>query len=169
MKKNLISIYQLCTNNDVSIEFSPSVFRVKDLNTGETLLTGKPKDGVYEWPASSFHVSSSPLLAFSIVKTTSSEWHSILGHPSLSIMRNIISQFSLPLSSPLLSHAHCNACACNKSHKLPFSASTITSFSPLEIIFFDVWTSPVYSIEGYKYYVIFVDHYTRYVWFYPLK
>lgn len=32
-----------------------------------------------------------------------------------------------------------------------------------------MWTSPVYSIDGYKYYVIFVDHFTRYVLFYPLK
>lgn len=32
-----------------------------------------------------------------------------------------------------------------------------------------MWTSPVYSIDSYKYYVIFVDHYTRYTWFYPLK
>lgn len=40
---------------------------------------------------------------------------------------------------------------------------------PLDLIYTDVWTLPTYSVDGYKYYVIFVDHYTRYVWFYPLK
>ena len=40
---------------------------------------------------------------------------------------------------------------------------------PLDLIYTDVWTSPTYSFDGYKYYVLFVDHYTRYVWFYPLK
>lgn len=36
-------------------------------------------------------------------------------------------------------------------------------------MFTDVWTSRIHSIEGYSYSVIFVDHYTRYTWFYPLK
>ena len=37
MQKNLISIHQFCTNNHVSIEFSPSTFQVKDLNMGAIL------------------------------------------------------------------------------------------------------------------------------------
>lgn len=40
---------------------------------------------------------------------------------------------------------------------------------PLQIIFSDVWTSPIVSHDGYKYYVIFVDHFTKHIWFYPLK
>jgi hypothetical protein len=63
----------------------------------------------------------------------------------------------------------CNACQCNKSHKLPFSASTLESHAPLEIIFFDVWTAPMHSIDGFKYYIVFVDHFTCYTWFYPLQ
>ena len=47
MQKNLISIYQFSTNDHVSIEFSPSIFQVKDLNTGAILLMGEPKDGVW--------------------------------------------------------------------------------------------------------------------------
>lgn len=49
------------------------------------------------------------------------------------------------------------------------SQSTLTSNGPLDIIFSDVCTSPLYSYDGYKYYVIFVDHYTKYVWLYPLQ
>ena len=71
MKKNLISISQFCLSNNVSIEFSSSSFIVKDLRTGTTLLKGKTKDGVYEWPSSTSIHSS--LLAFSNVKTTSSQ------------------------------------------------------------------------------------------------
>ncbi|KAE8726643.1 hypothetical protein F3Y22_tig00006570pilonHSYRG00103 [Hibiscus syriacus] len=55
-----------------------SLQNVKDLNTGAILLMGEPKDGVYEWPTTSPLVSSPPLLAFSSVKTTSSEWCSRL-------------------------------------------------------------------------------------------
>lgn len=32
-----------------------------------------------------------------------------------------------------------------------------------------MWTSTILSIDSFKYYIIFVDHYTRYTWFYPLK
>ncbi|KAL6333900.1 hypothetical protein AAG906_039311 [Vitis piasezkii] len=63
MKKNLIYISQFCISNNVSVEFLPSCFNVKDLRTGTILLTGNTKDGVYEWPAA--QPASSPILAFS--------------------------------------------------------------------------------------------------------
>ncbi|RVW92402.1 Retrovirus-related Pol polyprotein from transposon RE1 [Vitis vinifera] len=73
MKRNLISISQFCKSNNTSIEFLPSSFHVKDLHTGAILLQGRTKDGVYEWPLST--TQSRPLIAFSSVKTTLSEWH----------------------------------------------------------------------------------------------
>lgn len=39
----------------------------------------------------------------------------------------------------------------------------------LQYLFTDLWTSPVLSIDNFKYYLIIVDHFTRYTWFYPLK
>lgn len=32
-----------------------------------------------------------------------------------------------------------------------------------------MWTLPITSVDNYKYYLIFVDHYTCYTWLYPLK
>ncbi|GMP56263.1 hypothetical protein CsSME_00020815 [Camellia sinensis var. sinensis] len=52
---------------------------MKELRTGTTLLRGHTKDGVYEWP------TSSPLIAFSTIKTTSFDWHHRLRHPSFPI------------------------------------------------------------------------------------
>ena len=163
MKKNLISISQFCTSNNVSIEFLPTSFLVKDIHTGATLLKGQTKNGVYEWPV------SPPLLAFSGIKTTLSEWHQRLGHPAYHILKQIFSKNKLDFSSSLSKLFSCNDCLSNKSHKLSFSQSTIVSSQPLETIFSDVWTSPILSTNGFKYYVIFVDHFTRYIWFYPLK
>jgi hypothetical protein len=34
---------------------------------------------------------------------------------------------------------------------------------------FDVWTSPVYSNSGYKYYVVLLDDYTHYIWTFPVR
>ncbi|RVW51349.1 hypothetical protein CK203_075439 [Vitis vinifera] len=42
---------------------------LKDIHTGATLLKDNTKDGVYEWSV------FPPLLAFSSIKTTLSEWH----------------------------------------------------------------------------------------------
>ena len=159
----MISISQFCSSNNVSIEFLPSSFLVKELRTGTTLLRGSTKDGVYEW------LISSPLLAFSSIKTSSFEWHHRIGHPAFPILKHIVSNNKLHLSSSLSSDFSCNACLCNKSHKLSFSTSTLVSFQPLEIIFSHVWTSPIISHDDFKYYVIFIDHFTKYIWFYPLK
>lgn len=63
----------------------------------------------------------------------------------------------------------CIDCSINKSHKLPFHETDISSTRSLEILFSDVWTSPLVSVDGFKYYLVLVDHYTRYTWLYPLK
>jgi hypothetical protein len=160
--KNLISISKFCISNNASIEFLPFLFLVKDLHTGATLLKGKAKDGVYEWP------TSTPLIAFSSIKTTSFDWHHRLGHPALPILKHIISKNALDLSFSSMLQFFCNACHCNNSYKLSFSKSIIISTYPLQIIFSDVWTSPILSSDGFKYYVIFVDHFTKYIWLYPL-
>ena len=53
----------------------------------------------------------------------------------------------------------------SKSKKQP---SNRISHSPLDFIHSDIWTSHVQSINGYKYYVIFVDDWSRFKWIYPL-
>lgn len=40
---------------------------------------------------------------------------------------------------------------------------------PLELIHSDVWGPAIASSGGYKYYVSFVDDYTRFCWIYLLK
>lgn len=112
---------------------------------------------------------SSPLLAFSSVKTTSSEWPHRLGHPTIPILKHSVSSYNSDFSSFMLSSPLCHACNCNKSYKLAFNTSSLVSFQPLEFLFFDMWTSPVIVYNDYKYYVIFVDHFRKYFWFYPLK
>jgi hypothetical protein len=56
-----------------------------------------------------------------------------------------------------------------KSHQLPYTSSTSLSNHPLELVFSDVWGLAPDSIERYKYYVSFVDDYTKFTWIYLLK
>jgi len=51
-----------------------------------------------------------------------------------------------------------------------FSMSMMKTSCPLELIISEVWRpSPINTISGYKYCLVFVDHFTRYKWIYPLK
>jgi len=43
IRKNLISVYRLCNTNQVSVEFFPASFQVKDLNTGTYCSKGELK------------------------------------------------------------------------------------------------------------------------------
>ncbi|CAA7051267.1 unnamed protein product [Microthlaspi erraticum] len=165
--KNLISVYRLCNANKVSVEFFPAHFQVKDLNSGVPLLQGRTKDELYEWPIPK--PVATALFATPTIKASLSDWHSRLGHPSHSILKTIISSFSLPFSESFSKTLSCVDCLTNKSHKLAFSQTSISSSKPLEYLFSDLWTSPVVSVDNYKHYLIIVDHYTRYSWFYPLK
>ena len=41
--------------------------------------------------------------------------------------------------------------------------------APFELIFSDVWgPATLFSSDGYHYFFIFVNAYTKYVWYYPL-
>ena len=53
---------------------------------------------------------------------------------------------------------------------MPFSHSnTIASF-PLEIVYSYVWgLAPISSINGFRYYASFIDAYSHFTWFFPLK
>lgn len=159
MTKNIISVSQLSNQQNCAIVFLPHSFHVKCLKTGRILLNGPCRDGLYVWPSSPTVLSSS--------RISSPLWHHALGHPSTATFKLIQQQLRIP--SPTFEQSDCTSCQLNKSHKLPFYNSSLCSNYFLEVIFSDVWTSPILSYDGFKYYVVFVDHFTRYSWTYPLK
>ncbi|KAL1224684.1 Retrovirus-related Pol polyprotein from transposon RE2 [Cardamine amara subsp. amara] len=64
----------------------------------------------------------------------------------------------------------CEACQLGKSSRLPFSDSVYVASRPLERVHCDLWgPSPVVSVQGFRYYAVFIDNYSRFSWFYPLK
>jgi hypothetical protein len=60
----------------------------------------------------------------------------------------------------------CNACQLAKSHQLPYSSSIHHSTKPLELIFSDVWGPAPTSVGGYKYYISFIDDFSKFTWIY---
>jgi histone deacetylase 1/2 len=83
----------------------------------------------------------------------------------------MLQEFSIPSSSSSSSHdpSICNACQCGKHIRLPFGTSTTSSTFPFELLHCDLWTSPVPSVSGFKYYLVILDDYSHYVWTFPLR
>jgi histone deacetylase 1/2 len=63
----------------------------------------------------------------------------------------------------------CDAYQQGKSHQLPFHVSQHVPTAPLELIYSDVWGPARISVSGHKYYVSFVDAYSRFTWLYLIK
>ncbi|KAJ9536157.1 hypothetical protein OSB04_un000658 [Centaurea solstitialis] len=61
------------------------------------------------------------------------------------------------------------ACQLGKHVRLPFHSSDSIVDSVFDISHSDVWTSPISSFGGFKYYVVFLDHYSHFLWVYPLR
>jgi hypothetical protein len=164
----LLSVHKFTNDTRTLMEFHPSLFRVKDLATRRLLLQGPSKHGLYPFPPLSTKRFSSPRALLG-ERTSFTNWHSCLGHPAFRIVSQIISKFGLPINATKVEPA-CSACLSVKSKQLPFSQSSSQIKSPLDLIYSDLWgPSPVCSRSGHKYYIFFLDAYSRYTWLFPIS
>ncbi|GJY55513.1 ribonuclease H-like domain-containing protein [Tanacetum coccineum] len=157
--KNLIYVRQFVRDNHCTVEFDPFGFSVKDFQTRRVLLRCDSSGDLYPVTES----SSIP----HVFLTSQYTWHQRLGHPGSEVLRRVLSNNSISCNkekSPVL----CHACQLGKHVKLPFVSSSTFVSSCFDIIHSDLWTSPIPSLSGFKYYVVFLDHYSQYVWVYPL-
>ncbi|GJT82442.1 ribonuclease H-like domain-containing protein [Tanacetum coccineum] len=157
--KNLISVRQFVRDNNCTIEFDAFGFSVKDFLTRRVLLRCDSTGDLYPVTA------PSPIPhAFLVSQHT---WHQRLGHPGGEVLRRLVSSNFISCNKekpPVL----CHACQLGKHVRLPFVSSGTVISSCFDIIHSDVWTSPIPSLSGFKYYVLFLDHYSQFVWVYPL-
>ena len=89
--------------------------------------------------------------------TTPFETHRQLGHLSLPLLKKLCPQFSSLLS------LDCESCQFAKHHRLSYSPRVNKRASALvELVHLDVWgPCPVVSLTGFRYFVTFVDNYSR--------
>lgn len=139
---------------------------MNDLSTGVPLLQGQTTEELYEWPVTPSTIHS--IFDSPSPKKTCSRWHARLEHPSASILNSVISHFKLLLLFSTKKKCLAPIVLLIRAINSFFSKSSITSNRLLQIIFSDLWSSPITSIENHKYYIVLVDHYTRYTWLYPL-
>ncbi|XP_016647521.1 PREDICTED: uncharacterized protein LOC107880499 [Prunus mume] len=91
-----------------------------------------------------------------------------LGYTTNEVTKKML-QASTISASDDLSSAICSACLQGKMHRLSFPTSHSRATMPFQCIHSDVWgPSAVKSIDGYRYYVNFVDECTSFMWLYPI-
>ena len=171
LTQNLLSVHRLCLDNNCWLIYDAFCFWIQDKVTGRIMFKGLCSDGLYPIPVAARTSSSSSRspVAFLGQQVSSTLWHSRLGHPSNSVVSSILKQCKVSVvsdSSPVI----CSSCLEGKFCKLPFVASVSTSVIPFEVVHTDVWgLSPCISVDGFRYYVTFIDECTRHCWIFPLK
>lgn len=93
-------------------------------------------------------------------------WHNHLGHPSIPLVEKLLKNHKLPYYFDSNKSSIYDTYQKPKSHQIPYPKSTRTSSYPLELIFFDVWGPAPDSVGRYKYYVSFVDDFSKFTWIY---
>nr|KYP60095.1 Retrovirus-related Pol polyprotein from transposon TNT 1-94 [Cajanus cajan] len=167
LSSNLISVGQLVDTN-CDVHFSRAGCLVQD-QVSKTVIAKGPKVGRL-FPLQFTSPSFSSFVCNNVPNTFVT-WHKKLGHPNSIVLshliksglignKNIISSSSLP----------CSVCKLAKSKTLPFPSSAHRADKCFDIIHSDVWgVSPVLSHAQYKYFVTFIDDYSRYTWVYFLR
>ncbi|GJY37857.1 ribonuclease H-like domain-containing protein [Tanacetum coccineum] len=113
-------------------------------------------------------VTKPSILPVAFVSTSSTTWHQRLSHPRDEVLHSLSSRHFISYNEGKSTHV-CHACQLGKHVKLPFHSSHSIVQHCFDIIHSDLWTSPIVSSSGFKYYVLFLDHFSHYVWIYPLK
>ncbi|KAJ9565668.1 hypothetical protein OSB04_001634 [Centaurea solstitialis] len=162
--KNLIFVRRFTVDNSVSVEFDPFGFTVKDFQTGRPLQRCD-SDHHDLYPV----IPSSPpsALASANVAISFDTWHRRLGHPGAAVFQFLMSCKFISCSGKTSSV--CHACQLGKHCRLPFSVSSTKTSRVFELIHSDLWTSPVTSLSGFKYYVLFLDDFYHFLWVFPLR
>jgi hypothetical protein len=164
--QNLLSVRQFTTDNSCSMEFDPFGLSVKDLAT-RTLLARCDSPGplyTLRLPAPTTSTSAPHVLA---TAASSATWHHRLGHPGRDVMSKLSSSTSVSGCRGSLEHL-CHACQLGRRVRLPFPTSSRAA-DIFDLIHCDVWTSPVISISGYKYYLLILNDFSHYLWTFPLR
>nr|GEU76610.1 ribonuclease H-like domain-containing protein [Tanacetum cinerariifolium] len=149
--KNLISVRQFGRDNNCTIKFDAFGFFVKDFLSRRVLLRCDSTGDLYPVTA------PSPIPhAFLISQHM---WHQRLGNPWGEVLRRLVSYnfISYNKEKPLVL---CHACQLGKHARLSFVSSSTVISSCFDIIHSDLCTSPISSLFSFKYYVLFLDHYS---------
>jgi hypothetical protein len=166
LKKNLLSVGQfdslgckIRTDNGIMkiVKGALVVLKARKTVANMFVLMGETHHG-----AEASIASASP------AEEKTMTWHQKLGHMSEKGLKVLSDQKLLPgltkVTLPFCEHR-----VTSKQHRLKFGTSTTKSKCILDLIHSDVWQAPVVSLGGARYFVSFIDDFSRRCWVYPIR
>jgi hypothetical protein len=171
---NILSIYQITHSGEgKTVDSSPHQVVIKDLKDPQHVLATRIVDDITRlYRFDNFRSSSFPLVFFSHSDDLSKIWHARFGNLNYLSLQQLCNQYmvtDLPLVS--CKDGVCAGFVLGKHHRDNFykRASWHTS-GPLQLVHSDLCgplSSP--SFSGYKYFLTFIDDFSRRTWVYFLK
>ena len=158
LKRNLISTSELCTSGYQIWQTSRGAQLYKNAYVVGDCLGEVPEVG----GLLQFNPPTQNYSASSVVKTP---WHDRFGHPGIDKTSSISQAYGIDISHEV----HCNTCAMAKLKARAYPRSEIKTSKPLQLIHADICGPLNKSHEGYTYYVIFTDDFSRYASIYLMK
>ncbi|KAG8478423.1 hypothetical protein CXB51_028191 [Gossypium anomalum] len=163
--RNLLSIAQLLEKG-YSVVFKGQECQITNPN-GSSLMTVTMSDKFFEvdWSGDSHsaHTASTE---------NTKLWHQRLGHANFKSMAQMVSKEMVEnFTKTVHIEDVCEVCQMGKQARLLFPANTTwRASSKLELVHTDV-CGPMRteSLSGNRYFILFIDDYTRYCWVYFLK
>ncbi|GKE48637.1 ribonuclease H-like domain-containing protein [Tanacetum coccineum] len=153
--KNLISVRQFTRDNNCIIEFDAFGFSVKDFLSRHILLRCDSSGDLYP-------VTQPSPIPHALLSVNPTTWHRRLGLPGEEVLRSLVSRQFITCTNEKSPHI-CHACQLGKHVRLSFSSSNSVVTRSFEIVHYDIWTYLIVSSCGFKYYVLFLDHYSHYL------
>lgn len=91
-------------------------------------------------------------------------WHRRLDHLGWQSLLHLVQSNALSCNKSNVASAIFHACQLGRHVRLSFMASLSHSNKAFELLYCDLWTSPIFSISSFKYYLMCLDYYTHYLW-----
>jgi hypothetical protein len=133
------------------------------------LLHERCRNGLYPLPLVAWPSKPPTKSVLATIKPTMVRWHYHLGHALSPIIQCVVHQNNLSYLKENLDESVCDACQKSKSHQLSFPKSLSVSQFPLALVFSYVWGHAPSSVGRFKYYVSFINNYSKFTWVYPIK
>lgn len=160
MCTNLISVRRV-TESGFDVLFTQGRCRILD-NNKAVIIEGRLLDGMYKVKTN----SGMEFVCLSKNMGDSEKWHQKLGHPGYSSMKFLESNDE----KVVMPNEKCKVCVMGKQTRETYPAIGNRSFEQLDLIHTDVnGPMPTASLGGHRYFVSFIDDYSKKVFIYPMK
>lgn len=164
ISSNLISYGML---EKAGCSYTGEDYKIIFYKNGEKVISGRYQDGLYYLIGD---VSKAEANIGRAEPNVTDLWHSRLGHMSLANMNALVNKGYFQIKD-VEDLKFCESCVLGKSHKQSFPKVKHTTKGILDYVHSDLWGSPSTPerLGGCKYFVSFIDDYSKKVWVYFLR